>query len=344
MSKDVVLENGALRVTVRPHVGGTITSILHKPTGLSVLGTVPWEPVDAPLESGAAPDEPVWLTRYTGGWPLLFPNGGNACSVDGVFHGFHGEASISPWETEVVGSSIRLSRRFASVPVRMRREISVDDDLLTIRESAELEGNEPATVMWGHHPTFGSDLLAGDFEIQSGARSVTVDEAYDPPANPLLPGATGAWPMVPGKDRTIDLRRPRAGNSETGMAALAYLYDFESPWISIRRLDNAVAATLSWDLGVFPNLWYWIELGGTSDAPWSGRTRLIGLEPNTTRLAYGLAEARRRDAGALALRAGGVHSAFIRLHVGKPMGAVHGIGSCGRALTSWSDGGLGRQR
>jgi hypothetical protein len=331
MSRDVVLESGSLRVTVRPHVGGTITSIHHKPTGLSVLGTVPWEAVDAPLDSGAAPDEPVWLTRYTGGWPLLFPNGGNACSVDGVFHGFHGEASISPWEAEASGSSIRLSRRFISVPVRMRREVSVDDDLLTIRESAELEGNEPATVMWGHHPTFGSDLLAGEFEIQSGARSVTTDQEYDPPSNPLQLGGTGAWPIVPGKDRTIDLRRPLAGSHETGMAALAYLYNFESPWMSIRRLDNAVAATLSWDSSVFSSLWYWIELGGTSDAPWSGRARLIGLEPNTTRLAYGLAEAKRRDAGTLTLQAGSAHSAFIRLHVCRPSGVVQGIDSDGRA-------------
>ena len=335
MSKDVVLESGSMRVTVRPHVGGTITEILHKDTGLSVLGTVPWEPIDAPLESGAAPDEPVWLTRYTGGWPLLFPNGGNACSVDGVFHGFHGEASISPWEAEASGSSIRLSRRFASVPVRMRREISVDDDLLTIRESAENEGNESATVMWGHHPTFGSDLLAGEFEIQSGARSVTTDEAYDPPSNPLHPGATGAWPMVPGKDRTIDLSRPLAGGPEAGMAALAYLYNFESPWISIRRLDNAVAATLSWDSSIFHCLWYWIELGGTSDAPWSGRARLVGLEPSTTRLAYGLAEAKRRDAGVLTLEAGSVRSAFIRLHVHKPSGVVHGIDADGRACLSY---------
>ncbi|HJT15501.1 MAG TPA: hypothetical protein VJ790_22960 [Dongiaceae bacterium] len=334
MSTDVVLESEALRVVVRPRVGGTITSILHKPSGLSVLGTVPWDSVDAPLESGAAPDEPVWLTRYTGGWPLLFPNGGNACSVDGVFHGFHGEASISPWEAEATGSSIRLNRRFTSVPVRMQREISVDDDLLTIRESAEVEGNEPVAVMWGHHPTFGSDLLAGAFEIQSGACSVVIDEEYDPPSNPLRPGATGAWPMVSGKDGMIDLRRPLAGSPEAGMATLAYLHNFESPWISIRRLDNAVAATLSWDSSIFPCLWYWIEIGGTPDAPWSGRARLIGLEPSTTRLAYGLAEAKRRDAGVLMLDAGSVHSAGIRLHVHKPLGAVHGIDSDGRAHPS----------
>ena len=199
----------------------------------------------------------------------------------------------------------------------------------------KLEGDQPATVMWGHHPTFGSDLLAGEFEIQSGARSVTTDQEYDPPSNPLRPGVTAAWPMVPGKDRTIDLRRPLAGNPNTGMAALAYVYNFESPWISIRRLDNAVAATLSWDSSIFSSLWYWIELGGTSAAPWSGRARLIGLEPNTTRLAFGLAEAKRRGAGVLTLEVGSVHAAVIRLHVCKPLGAVHDIDLDGRARHSY---------
>jgi hypothetical protein len=302
MSGDLVLESASLRVTVRPRVGGTITAVHHKQTGLSVLGTVPWEPVDAPLESGAAPDEPAWLTRYTGGWPLLFPNGGDACTVDGVFHGFHGEASISPWDAESRGATIHLARRFITVPVRMRREISVDDDLLTVREVAELEGDQPVTVMWGHHPTFGSDLLAGEFEIQSGARGVTVDDGYDPPTNLLRPGATGTWPRIQGKNEIVDLSRPVGGRAAAKVAALAYLHDFASPWISIRRLDNAVAATLSWDAGIFPNLWLWIELGGTPDAPWSGRTRLIGLEPSTTRLAHGLAEARRCRAGLLTLQ------------------------------------------
>jgi hypothetical protein len=332
MTGDVALEGGSLRVTIRPRVGGTITAVEHKQLGLSVLGTVPWNPVDSPLESGAAPDEKTWLTRYTGGWPLLFPNGGDACTFDDVFHGFHGEASISPWEAKTRGSMIRLSRRFRTVPVRMRRKISVDGDLLTIRETAEVEGSHPATVMWGHHPTFGSDLLAGDCEIQTGARNVTVDEEYDPPTNPLQPGATGRWPRVQGKGPVVDLSRPPGGENGR-IAALAYLHDFESPWVSIRRLDNAVAATLSWDADVFPYAWLWHELGGTSDAPWLGGARLIGIEPSSTCLAYGLAEARRRGARLLALQPGGALTASIRLHVCKPSGRVRGIDPHGRALT-----------
>ena len=150
-----------LRVTVDPQVGGTITSITHLGLGLSVLGTVPWKAIDAPIESFAARDETEWLTRYTGGWPILFPNGGDACTVDGVFHGFHGEASISPWTAKASPESLRLTRRFQSVPVEMQRELTVVGDMLIIRERLRMSGSRPIDVMWGHHPTFGSDLLAG---------------------------------------------------------------------------------------------------------------------------------------------------------------------------------------
>ena len=326
MSGAKVLESDALRVTVNPRVGGTITTIEHKRLRMSVLGTVPWEPVHAPLDPSAVTEEPIWLTRYTGGWPLLFPNGGDACHFAGSFHGFHGEASITPWDVEGDLSGVRLTRRFSTVPVRMERIIRVSNDLVTVHETVEVEGTRSIQVMWGHHPTFGSDLLDGPFEIETGARNVTVDEGYDPPANPLRPGAAGRWPVVEGKSGPFDLHQP-PGN----MAAVAYLHDFDSAWIAIRRLDNAVAVALSWDADVFPCAWLWYELGGTPDAPWLGQARLIGLEPSTTRLAYGLAEAAKRGARLLTLVPGVPVSATVRLHVFKPAGAISGIDRDGRA-------------
>jgi hypothetical protein len=325
MSRDVVLESAALRLVVRPQVGGTITEIRHKGSGLSVLGQVPWEAVETPLESGAASDERTWLTRYTGGWPLLFPNGGDACVVDGVFHGFHGEASISPWDATLHAGTLSLERRMATVPVRMTRDISIENDIVIVREVARNEGTAPVAVMWGHHPTFGSNLLSGEFEITAGARRVTADAGYDPPANPLRPGAGGYWPMVEGKDGIVDLRSPMTAVPTGRIAALAYLTDFEFPWIAIRRLDDAVAVILSWDAAVFPSAWMWLEIGGTPDAPWNGRTRLIGLEPNTTPLAYGLAEARRQGARLSTLEPNVPVQAEIRLKVFKPSGCISGM-------------------
>jgi hypothetical protein len=319
------IRSEALEVWLNPRVGGTITAITHRESGLDVLGNVPWDAVDAPIGSLAARDEAHWLTRYTGGWPLLFPNGGDACTVDGTFHGFHGEASIAPWTAVASEDRVRLTRRFFSVPVEMEREIRIDDDLLIVTERVRSTGQAPIDVMWGHHPTFGSDLLAGEVEITSGARRVTVDDSYDPSANPLLPGATGNWPNVDGKAGSMDLSRP-AGP----LAAVAYLLDFTQPWAAIRRLDNSIAAALSWDGSRFPCAWLWYELGGTLEAPWYGRGRVIGIEPNTTMPGTGLASARLRNSHLQRLEPGEALGAELRLHVFRPTGPVTAIDPSGR--------------
>ncbi len=311
----ITICNRALELTLNPQVGGTITSIVHVATGLSVLGKVPWDTLAAPLGSLAARDETEWLTRYSGGWPLLFPNAGDACEVDGVFHGFHGEASISPWDASAVGNTIHLSRRFLTVPVAMQRTVALDGETVIVEESVEMLGTEPVDVMWGHHPTFGSDLLDGPIAITSGAGRVTADEAYDPPANLFLPGGSGALHAMPGKHGSADAAHPAAP-----LAALLYLEDFSTAWASIRRLDNAIAIELSWDKNRFPCAWLWFELKGTAAAPWNGRTSLIGLEPNTTKPAYGLAHAKARGSNLLRLEPGSRHHARIALRVFQPTG------------------------
>ena len=313
----VSLTSSDLEVTVNPDVGGTIIQVRHRGLGLSVLGTVPWNTIDAPIASLAARDEPEWLTRYTGGWPLLFPNGGDACTVDGVFHGFHGEASIAPWEVEQHGETLRLSRRFKTVAARMERDISLSGETLIMRERLTYDGDGPVDVMWGHHPTFGSDLLSGEFEITTGARRATVEATYDPPANPLKAGQQGEWPHVPGKAGPVDMRRPAAP-----WASLVYLDRFDGYWAAIRRLDNAVAAILSWDGDRFPFAWLWYELEANTDEPWNGRTRLIGIEPNTTPSGLGLADALRRGLPVLRLSPRSEYESELRLHVFKPQGPI----------------------
>ena len=327
-SAAITLESTLLRVRVTPRVGGTITAIEHKGLEASVLGTVPWDTTELPEPSAGAADEPTWLTRYSGGWPVMFPNAGDACVVDGIRHGFHGEASISPWTvTGIAPGSVKLSRRFFTVPVKMDREVAVEDDVVSIRETVRMAGSEPIGVMWGHHPTFGSDLLAGEFVIETGARRAVVDDTADPPANPLVPGGAGDWPIVPGSAGPYDLSRPA-----TPSAIMACLTELASPWAAIRRLDGRVGALLSWDGETFPFAWLWCELNGTAEPPWYGRVRLIGVEPNSTWPAGGLARARAEAAPLFTLQPGKEHRSWIRLHVFRPIGPVAGCDEAGRAV------------
>jgi hypothetical protein len=293
----MAIESDALLVRITPKVGGTITQVLHKPTGLSVLGRVPWTAVEEPLPA-PAPDEPEWLTRYSGGWPLLFPNAGDACTVDGVFHGFHGEASIMPWDViDARADLLLLERHFTIIPAHMRRTFTVTGETLSISELLTYWGDPATDVMWGHHPTFGSDLLDGPVEITSGAVDISIEPAYAPPAG-------------------ADLFRPAAP-----LASLAYLTGFDGAWAAIRRLDDAIAVHLAWDGARFPCAWLWHELEATQDAPWSGRTRLIAIEPNTTPCGLGLAQAKQRGAPLLRLQPGQQLTSGISLRVFKPQPA-----------------------
>jgi hypothetical protein len=258
----------------------------------------------------------------------LFPNGGDACEFEGAFHGFHGEASLAPWEAEAEAGAMHLSRRFTTVPIEMHRQLTVEGELLAIRETVRLVGAQPVRVMWGHHPTFGSDLFEGPFEIQSGAGSVVIDDRYDPVTNPLKPGAVARWPLAPGKAGPFDLSRP-----QRPMASLACLQDFENAWVSIRRLDDSIGMALSWDAGIFPCAWLWCELEGTAEPPWCGKTRLIGVEPNSTWPANGLAEAARRGGRLLTLQPGAEVTATVRLNVFKPEGGVRGVDARGYAIS-----------
>jgi hypothetical protein len=324
----IKLENEKLQVVVVPEVGGTIRSIRHLELDSSVLGETPWDTVDLPELSVAARDEATWLTRYSGGWPLLFPNGGDACEYGGASHGFHGEASISPWRAELSrdGKSVHLRRHFFTVPVEMSRTIEVDDEVVRVTETVRMHGQVPVEVMWGHHPTFGSDLLDGPFEIVGGARTVVADDEFDAAANPLLPGGHGDWPLAKGKSGPFDMSRP------TGrLGAMACLQEFVESWVSVRRLDNRVAVALSWEPDVFPLMWLWIEFGGTSEAPWFGRGRLLGLEPNTTWPARGLAASSASGGSLMVIEPGRELTSRICLHVFRPAGTVTGVDHLGRA-------------
>ena len=292
-----------------------------------VLGKTPWSPISIPVAPRAA-DEMTWLTRYEGGWPLLFPNGGDACNFGGVFHGFHGEASVSPWDYDASKESVRLKRAFFTVPIEMYREISLCGDVLRIEEEVVLKGGQTLEVLWAHHPTFGADLLDGEFIIETGARTIVVDDSYDSPSNPLTLGATGQWPIIPAKQGEYDMSRPVGA-----LAALTYLLDFKQPWVSVRRLDDSVGAMLSWESDLFTCAWLWAELGGSHEAPWFGNARLLGVEPSTSWPGTGLADIKRRGGQLLKLSPGDNIKTTLRLNVFKPNGNVKGADRDGRAIS-----------
>src|SRR5579871_3783269 len=143
----ITLQNDLLSVTVLVDKGADIYRLEHTGTGIDVLWKTPWG-VREP-GSGIAPppnSEVAWLEHYPGGWQVLFPNGGNACTYQGVELPFHGEASAIPWAiTSLAATSeeaqLGLAARLHRSPFRIERTLSLrdGDPMLILEETVTNE-------------------------------------------------------------------------------------------------------------------------------------------------------------------------------------------------------------
>lgn len=315
------LRSEALEVLVTPGKGGDIAAIRHRPTGRDVLFRTPWGGRSPGTYLPGGDETESWLHVYGGGWQIMVPNAGSGCVHQGVRHTFHGEASLAPWDWSADGDSLTLRLAFFVLPLTMSRRLTLDGDLLTIEESLTNDSSQPVEVVWGHHPGFGGDLLAGPARLTSGARRVVVDAHADERGNALAPGDTYAWPLVLGRDgQALDLREPLEGRH-----GMAYLQDFVAGWAGLTRVDGAIGAALSWDTALFPTAWLWQELGGSTTAPWFGRTRVIGIEPCTSWPGDGIATIAARTGTQLRLAPGERRDTTLRLHVFTGLTEIAGV-------------------
>jgi hypothetical protein len=216
-----------------------------------------------------------------------------------------------PWKARKDGATLILTRRFTTVPVTMTRRLTLEGPRLALEETVVAEGD--CRVIWGQHVTFGGDLLSGPVTLATGATQLAACASYDPPANPLRPGATGRWPCLPGKAGPVDLSHP-----PEGAALLACLSNpGPAPWATIRRADG-LGLRMEWTSDPWPFAWLWIETGGTQSPPWNGAARMIGIEPCSTWPATGLAAAEAAGAPLIQLTSGETRHAGLTLTLLSP--------------------------
>lgn len=303
------LRSDRLTLVADPDGGGRISSIRLLDGGREVLWRTPWDSRPSSLSDPADPGIEAWLERSGGGWQVMLPNTGDACSVDGVHHPFHGEASCVPWACERDGEDLVLRLSLFSLPLSLERRIRLEDDVVVVSEQVTHTGAEAVLLSWGHHPGFGGDLLAGPARLSCGARNVRSDARVAD--GPILAGAQGTWPSVPGVDGgPVDLTAPQDG------PVLCYASDFpDGAWAALQRLDGSVGVALSWESQDFPYLWIWEELGATTRPPWFGRAQVIGLEPCTSWPGHGLSAIAASTATHLMLSPGEQRHVALRLHV-----------------------------
>lgn len=295
----VVLENETLRVCVLPEKGAEITTFLHKPSDADPLfrwGNLQFPsryPTTIPDSAGS------FIDSYFGGWQEVFPSGGGPTQVKGALLGTHGEVFHLPWQWEIIEDradriSVRFRIRTLRTPFLLERTMSLEEGkpILMLDEIVTNEGGEEMPFMLGHHPAFGAPFLDASCILDAPAGYVEVHAEGENAFSRLVPGSSGSWPNMVGKNGSIlDLRQIPA--KENRAYDMFYLTSLGAGWCALTNRSKQVGVALVWDVEHFPVLWVWQNFCGVSGYPWYFKAYVLGLEPFTsftTQSSSGLSE------------------------------------------------------
>ena len=300
------IENELMSVTVLLDKGADIYRLVYKPKDTDVMWKSPWGLKEAARGFDTAVDSmTAWLEAYAGGWQTLFPNGGFANTYKGVELGYHGEASMTAWDCEILregASSVeaRLAVRLSLSPFTIERwmRLEAGSPILHIRERITNHAGEPMDCMWSHHPAFGAPFLSENCVIDTDARVLQSDDQYQGAANPLRLDTEYRWPQA----ENLDLSTIPPPNQARDL--LGYLKDFETGWYSITNRELGFGLGFTWDATVFPYAWFWQELNSSPGFPFYKCAYVIAIEPASSIPGHGLSAVMAKTATHLTLQPG----------------------------------------
>ena len=276
----IKLESTKLAANIDPDHGGEIVDLCYLPNSIPLLAQVP---TPGAIAATGDIDDVAWVGAYRGGWQLVAPNAGNACQVDGVFHGFHGGASTDAW-TVIQSSKSKMDLEWSGHGLNVTRILELLEDriLVSTRFKAVRDRVPLVTV---EHIAFNKQLLTPNFQVSlpgGMARESTELEKFPKDVGEL------PWPdvrMLDGSLGTYEtFQLDEAGALFVGVSKL------NEGWARLKNPRLDVAVEVLWDLESFPYLWIWYE-NRTTEAVWRKELQVIGIEPSTVLYPQGLAQA-----------------------------------------------------
>ena len=167
----------------------------------------------------------------------------------------------------------------AGHPVRrLKRRIAGRNGEAALDLELEVEAAWDIDLCLGLHPTFRLPEATGmaEIEIAGSGRGLTFPAPLDASSH----AAPGQWfdrlDQVPGRTgAAVDFsRQPFAIPNED-------LLQLQATGGSVRLLNHEEgwAARIDYDPDLFPSLVLWVSNRGWTSYPWSGRTRVLGIEP-----------------------------------------------------------------
>lgn len=263
------------RMTVAVESFGSWISEVSESGGENLLALRNWDTPVPTFEGGVYDtSSEKFHADYMGGWHTLFPNSGEESHFDGVDLPFHGDVATKNWEISSHSNSKLELETDSSLPLSIRRVITLEDSIFRIEDEITNLSPKGSSFLFGHHPVFPlSENLRLDFpNYELETISISGFESSS-----LFGEGLNSTHI---DFENLNLQRPLKG--------LFNLSNFKRGWFGLGRRDSEAGVIFSWDTETMPNFWIWIE-NMSPEFPWFGRSKFLGLEPQTAPNPFGLA-------------------------------------------------------
>jgi len=283
------LENRFLKVGLLLDKGSDIFEFLYKPLDMDMVWLSP-AGIQNPQRFSLTKSQPAgrFMDIYEGGWQEIFPNGGGACSYQGVQWGQHEEAALLPWDYSIIEDEpeqikVELYTETRLMPFKLVKILTLKQDgpTLFIQEQATNLSPEDLKIIWGHHLVYGNPFLQPGCRINIGAKKGLVYQDPQPLDENIEPGIEFSWPHLPvGTEGSVDISLIPGQDAKT--AKFLYLSGLDEGRYEIINDYCQLKVAVEWNLDTMPYVWYWQEFNKSRGYPWYGRSRVLGLEPFST--------------------------------------------------------------
>jgi hypothetical protein len=290
----ITLREDAIALTIAPDRGAEVRSL--EVGGSELLYRPPWTP--APLPPGPLAAVP-WERSWHGGWQLLWPNAGAACTVDGVEYGFHGAGSVAPFTVmECERERALLRCELDGLCCERGYDVRAGRVRATTRIVNRSKQTIPLVVV--EHLILGGPMASEGTTIALDGGRIVAQE-WD--GTPLPAG--GDWPWLEHEDFSI---------LPATTSRFAVVRDIAAGSARIVG-SGGTALEVRFDRAAYPHLWLWEERVGATATPWEGRGECLAVEPSSVPSTDGLAGAIARDE-AILLPPQGEYTSWLELTPG----------------------------